>query len=104
MSASPAFQPEELQVQVDEDILDLVPEFLARRREDLRELEGILERRDIAAGKSLGHNLAGSGAGYGFQVISRLGREIETNSGADWTRVREAVDRLAEYLEQVRYE
>ncbi|HEY8271532.1 MAG TPA: hypothetical protein VIG33_11645 [Pseudobdellovibrionaceae bacterium] len=68
-----------------EDILSLVPPeltpllpgFLARRENEIVELSEFLRLRQFASIKSVGHKMKGTGLGYGFQIITDLGRGLE---------------------------
>ena len=63
-------------VAIDPDTADLVPAFLARRRSELVSLMHAFGRSDYDALRKSGHNLVGSGAGYGFPRLSELGAEL----------------------------
>ncbi len=62
---------------IDDDIVDLVPGYVAARRQDLTTLRQDLKRRDFDAIAALAHKMKGSGAGYGLPEVTRLGRDIE---------------------------
>lgn len=58
-------------------VADLVPAFLARRREDVSVIRAALAAGDFEPPRLIGHRLAGSAPGYGFAQMGTLGREIE---------------------------
>jgi CheY-like chemotaxis protein/HPt (histidine-containing phosphotransfer) domain-containing protein len=62
---------------VDPSIADLIPEYLDGCRETVAALRDHLRRSDLEAIRIQAHNLAGSGAPYGFPRISELGRTLE---------------------------
>ncbi len=62
---------------VDDDIVDLMPEYVAARRRDVATLRQELERGDLDAVVHLGHKMKGSGSGYGLPVVTLIGRKIE---------------------------
>lgn len=64
-------------IRADRDLEDLIPGFLDNRRRDIAEIESLLASHDYDAIKSLGHSMRGSGGGYGFDEITRLGALIE---------------------------
>jgi HPt (histidine-containing phosphotransfer) domain-containing protein len=64
-------------VKVDEDIEDLIPEYLDMTKEDVASLKAALESGDYEALRIKGHTLKGSGGGYGFDEISVIGGKIE---------------------------
>jgi len=89
-------------VQISHEIQDLIPEYLELVRADLKSLGEAEAREDFEAVRILGHNLKGSGAAYGFGVITELGGRLEqvaqTRSG---DAVRSLIGELADYLERL---
>ena len=59
------------------DVQPMVPGFLKRRRADAVELQRLLTARDFTGVGYIAHRLKGSGGGFGFPVISEIGRELE---------------------------
>ena len=51
--------------------------FLSNRWQDLERLKAALTARDFVTIRTIGHNCKGTGNGYGFPEISRLGGAIE---------------------------
>ena len=64
-------------VAVDAQIAALVPHFLANRAADVDRIRMALEQGDFEAIRKAAHGMKGSGGGYGFQEISRLGAAME---------------------------
>lgn len=62
---------------VPEELRSLIPGFLDRREKELLELRQMLDQQDFASISNVGHKLKGTGAGYGFQLISDIGQELE---------------------------
>ncbi|HMZ19381.1 MAG TPA: Hpt domain-containing protein, partial [Blastocatellia bacterium] len=62
---------------VEEDILDLIPDFLAERQLDVQRIQDGLVAADYTLIQRLGHNMKGSGAAYGFEPLTLLGKAIE---------------------------
>ena len=58
-------------------LADLVPGFLDGRRRDIDAIAAALERSDYDDVRILGHNMKGSGAGYGFNRITEIGTSLE---------------------------
>ena len=54
--------------------------FLAHCGRDLARLRAALEGGDLDLARAIGHSLHGTGGSYGFEEITRLGREIEQGS------------------------
>jgi HPt (histidine-containing phosphotransfer) domain-containing protein len=89
-------------VQIDPDLMPLIPDFLAHRREDVEVMERALAGGDFAAIRVVGHNMRGCGSGYGFPVITDLGTALEQAAlHKDAPAVQKCVDDLASYLERV---
>jgi hypothetical protein len=64
-------------VTVSEQVRALVPRYLASKHKQIEEARASLISRDFARIRRFGHNLKGTGRGYGFPAIEDLGREIE---------------------------
>ncbi|PWB79640.1 MAG: Hpt domain-containing protein [Candidatus Methylomirabilota bacterium] len=83
-------------VYVDEEIADLIPEFLENRRRDVEQIKQLVREGKYGELSRLGHTMKGTGGGYGFMEISDIGKAIE-EAGARGDR--EAVTSLCERLE-----
>jgi HPt (histidine-containing phosphotransfer) domain-containing protein len=94
---------DELVVTVEAGLADLVPVFLGNCRAQARSLRADPAAGDLSAAASVGHSLAGSGASYGFERISDLGRKIEAAAKRrDAHAVGELALQLEDYLARVR--
>jgi HPt (histidine-containing phosphotransfer) domain-containing protein len=81
---------------------DLVPGFLENRRADVEVIDGALARGDFESLERLGHRLKGDGGGYGFPVISEIGRGLEHAArDRDAAAIRALSRELSEYLASV---
>ena len=86
----------------DEDILELIPDYLDTRREELPVLRNALAQDDFETLRGFGHKLKGSGGGYGLDRISEIGSNMETCAKAgDVTALAREIDGLADFLERV---
>jgi HPt (histidine-containing phosphotransfer) domain-containing protein len=65
---------------IPEDLRSLIPDYLVRRKEDIKSLKTFIAKKDFDESRQLGHRLKGSGASYGFPSITDLGRKIEVAS------------------------
>jgi HPt (histidine-containing phosphotransfer) domain-containing protein len=93
-------------VEVDAELEPLVPAFLARRREDAQKVRDAAATGDFETARSLGHQMKGAGAGYGFQPITDLGAAVEAAAKShDAPRLVELARALSEYLNdlEIRY-
>lgn len=81
-------------------VKELIPGYLARRREELKTLDKAFDEGDYDNLRIVGHNLHGSGAAYGLPRISELGRDLEYAAhGRNATGVRTAIDALRAFLD-----
>jgi PAS domain S-box-containing protein len=89
-----------VRVRVDPDLAELVPGFLENRRGDVEAIAAALAHADYEHVRILGHNMKGSGAGYGLPRITEIGASLEQAAGRrepEDIRVRAA--ELARYLD-----
>jgi signal transduction histidine kinase/CheY-like chemotaxis protein len=77
-AAEPQYNPSALSAKVQAR----VPVYLARRRKDVEELRDLLGQHDLERVLVLAHNMKGSGTGYGFPELSKLGAEMEKSAKA----------------------
>lgn len=91
-----------IQVRPEPGFEDAVPRFLQNRQADVRVITAALERNDFEQIRILGHNMKGTGEGYGFPEITVFGSLIEAASSARQTDgVRLQIAALAGYLSRV---
>lgn len=87
----------------DPEIAPLVPEFLAHRRAEIAMFREALEAREFSRIQATAHKLKGTGRGYGFPAISRLGGELELAAHQqDTERMSQLIAELDFYLGRVR--
>jgi HPt (histidine-containing phosphotransfer) domain-containing protein len=91
-----------IRVEVDPDLVDLVPGFLENRRADLDNIRVALDRADYKTIHRIGHNLKGDSGALGFDGLGEVGRELERAALAqDDAGIRTEVGRLEDYLGRV---
>ncbi|HIF50180.1 MAG TPA: Hpt domain-containing protein [Thiotrichaceae bacterium] len=96
---------EKIIVQVDPDLEELIPGFLENRKLDIEKLRSALNEKDFVNLGSIGHSIKGVGGGYGFDLMSEFGANIEIaakENNADV--IQENIDRLYHYLKCVEVE
>ena len=87
---------------MDAGLREIVPAYLKNRKTELPELAEFLARGDFDAVIKAGHNLTGSGGGYGFDKISELGRAVETAAAEkNLEKIKILLSELADYLENL---
>jgi signal transduction histidine kinase/DNA-binding response OmpR family regulator len=99
-SAAPSDRTE---VSVEEWLKPVVGGYLEKCRADVAVLRVALDGRDYDKIRMLGHRLAGTGGGYGFQPITDIGGALEESALArDIARVSASIEDLDRYLKGVK--
>ena len=89
-------------VPVDPDLSDLIPGFLARKRQDAEAIRAAADAQDYATLSSLGHKIKGEGGSYGLDGISTIGEQVELAAKQqDLQAIRQLADNLIDYLDSV---
>jgi len=85
-----------------EGIEGLVPHYLASVRRDMATMMTSIGERDCEIAGRLGHQLKGTGHGYGFPEIAQAGTAIELAArSANESEIRRQILSLAAYLDRV---
>ena len=93
---------ERILVEIDRELIPVVPEYLAGRRRDCAEIRSLLASGDVECIQVLGHRMKGSGGSFGFDEISEIGEALELAAQIpDAEGIRSAVGRLENYLARV---
>ena len=83
-------------------LAERTPAYLDNCRLNVIAMHEALDRADFEAVTILGHNLRGSGGGFGFQAITDIGAGLEHAAGdADINVSRKWVCELSRYLDSV---
>jgi CheY-like chemotaxis protein len=102
---APEESGDELVVRVEQGMEDVVPGYLEKRRKDVDVYRQALADENFDAVRMLGHKMKGTGAGYGFPVLTEIGSAIEEAAlRKDAASVAAGVDRLAWYAGKVKLE
>jgi CheY-like chemotaxis protein len=95
----------QVHVSVEDWLKPVVGGYIEKRRADVVKLRDALERGDYATIRTLGHQMAGTGGGYGFERITEIGNTLEESAIAnDTKRIRAGIVDLDHYLAAVRVE
>jgi histidine phosphotransfer protein HptB len=90
------------EVNVEHDLMDLIPEYLQRRRKDLELLTEAMGCGALNQVEMIGHRLRGNAASYGFVDLTRIGAEMEEAAVAgDRIRVEGLIREYRSYLDGV---
>ncbi|HXA64589.1 MAG TPA: ATP-binding protein [Bryobacteraceae bacterium] len=93
--------PESTSEPVAPEIAALVPQYLASKWQQLEEAQGRLLDHDLEPVRRFGHNLRGTGRGYGFPLLEKIGRELEAAAAArEEPHIAEQLDQLRQFLDQ----
>lgn len=89
-------------VLLDADLEELIPGYLEDRREDTGTVMKCLEQGDYQTIRILGHDLKGTGGGYGFDAITLIGNSLEQAAkDQNQDEVRKLVQDLTAFLDRV---
>ena len=90
-------------VEVDEDLGDLLPLYFTSLQKQICNLKEGISKTDLTLCKRIGHNLKGSGGGYGFEHISTLGEKIEdAGTSGDVQTISDNIEKLEAYLGSIK--
>jgi CheY-like chemotaxis protein len=99
---SPASAPPPRVIEVEPELLALLPGFIAKRKGDARAIRSALADGNLALIGVLAHNMKGTGASYGLPTVSELGRSLgDAVEHLDVAAIGRVVDELADYLGEV---
>ncbi len=89
----------------DPEMRDLLVEYVAGLETTCRRLEHALQEGDADTVRRIGHQLKGSGGGYGFPDLTSAGAELERavdEAGGGSDEVRDAAARVTELCRRAR--
>jgi CheY-like chemotaxis protein/anti-sigma regulatory factor (Ser/Thr protein kinase) len=85
--------------EMDDAIAALIPKYLASKPQQVEEARAFLAAQDFEPIRRFGHNLKGTGRGYGFPPIEMMGKEIEKAAAAhDEARIVEQLETLLQFV------
>lgn len=70
------------EIEIEQDIRELVPNFLLARKSDLEKINQSLINQDFAAAAKICHTIKGIAKPFGFPTLEKLVRELELASRA----------------------
>jgi HPt (histidine-containing phosphotransfer) domain-containing protein len=89
-------------IEVEPDLMELIPDFLTRKRADLLTLKGALDTGDLKTVGALGHKIKGEGGSFGFDAMSDIGAGLEAaGKMGDRESARLLVGDLSDYLAKI---
>ena len=94
--------PDRVIVEVDEDLSELIPGFMAHKRADIDTIFDAVTRRDYAQIGRIAHRVKGEGGSYGFDAMTEIGRSLERAAATrDDGAVATLARQLLSYLDHV---
>ncbi len=102
LEAISRYAPVAPSIEVESWLKPVIPAYLEKRRADVGKLRFALEQSDFDTVRTLGHQMAGSGSGYGFAAITDIGFVLEESAIAgDVSKINDGIAALERYLSQV---
>ncbi|CCU78893.1 hypothetical cytosolic protein [Halanaerobium saccharolyticum subsp. saccharolyticum DSM 6643] len=90
------------EVYIDSDLEFLIPQFLENREEDIKQLEKLLKESKFDQIRIIGHSLKGSGGGYGFDYLTKVGSQIEKMAELkNEQKIKKLIYKLKDYLANI---
>jgi CheY-like chemotaxis protein len=87
----------------DPEIAPLVPQFIEHRKAEVAMYREALAAGELSRIQSSAHKMKGTGRGYGLDVVTRIGGELEFAAHEkDVPRMSALIDELDAYLQRVR--
>lgn len=89
-------------VHLNQDLKPIVTRFLGRKRGELPVLRQAVKDCDFETIRRLGHDLKGSGEGFGFPDLSAIGAQLERSAGTqDGEAIKDQIRAMEAYLAAV---
>ncbi len=93
----------EPQLNIDPELLPLIPNYLKNRENDIVAMQQALNEDDFELIHRLGHSMKGSGGGYGLDKISAIGLQLERLAKlSNREAVLEQIEDLQQYISTLR--
>ena len=87
---------------LDPDLQDLIPGYLNNRQKDIQTITKSIKKADFEKIRMLAHSMRGSGGGYGFMPISKIGEDLEEAARIkDPDQIKKHLAELSDFLERV---
>ncbi|MBC7692742.1 MAG: CHASE3 domain-containing protein [Methylotenera sp.] len=95
----------DLTVRISRELEDLIPGYLSNRKAELIVLDAAVAKSDFTTLQRIGHNLRGSGSGYGLDQLSELGTQLEAAAKAsDLAQATQVVGQLRSFCTELKIE
>ena len=92
-------------VKVDPDLKDIIPNYIASTKTKLEAMPQLLREGKFDALWGIGHNLHGSGGGFGLDFLTELGARLEvTARKTDRQAIEAQTEELRDFLDSLEIE
>ena len=92
-------------VQIDEEIKEIIPNFLEGREKDINLFKVAIDAEDFDQLESIGHKLKGNAGSYGFHKMSEYGAGIEIAAKSkELAKIKSLVGEFEEHFENIEIE
>jgi len=92
-------------VQIDEEIKEIIPNFLEGREKDIHLFKAAIDSEDFDQLESIGHKLKGNAGSYGFDKMSEYGAIIEIAAkDKDLEKIKSIVKEFEDHFESIEIE
>ena len=92
-----------ISVKIDPILAEVVPKFLEQCTQTAADFRNAVRSGDLATARRIGHALHGTAGSFGFEVMARIGREIERAArDGDSGALDKLADALGEHVARVR--
>ncbi len=89
-------------IKIDPELMELIPAFLNNRYADILLMQDALKKGDYEIIERAGHGMKGSGAGFGFEAITEIGKSLEKAAqDKDVASIQESINRLSDYMKHI---
>lgn len=89
-------------VEVDKDLEEIFPPFIANREKDIVDLKDFISKKDYKSIEVIGHRLAGNAGSYGLPELGSIGAELENAAIAiEESKVVSLVDQYDQYMKSL---
>ena len=92
-------------IQIDEEIKEIIPNFLEGREKDINLFKSAIDASDFDQLESIGHKLKGNAGSYGFHKMSEYGAGIEIAAkNKELDKIKAFVEEFETHFESIEIE
>ncbi|MBF0299245.1 MAG: Hpt domain-containing protein [Oligoflexia bacterium] len=93
-----------IKIVVDQDIRDLLPQYLNNRKNDFVSIQYAIDSADSVAIEKIVHKIKGNAESYGLSELGKLAIEIEKNAKKkDMVAVGHYLKKMQEYVDSIEF-